>query len=124
LALRQPVALLVIAFLLFGVDLILQVIMTRKPFTIGNIIDVIVLFSLIISFSLFGLFKNLVFLQILALLKLQDTAYFNILVYNLVKKNNSLRKAYVVLKISYWIMVMGHLLGCIFYAVDNYLIKT
>jgi len=98
--------------------------MTRKPFTIGNIIDVIVLFSLIISFSLFGLFKNLVFLQILALLKLQDTAYFNILVYNLVKKNNSLRKAYVVLKISYWIMVMGHLLGCIFYAVDNYLIKT
>jgi len=70
LAIRQPVALLVIAFLLFGVDLIMQIMMTKKPFTIGNLIDVIVLFCLILSFSLFGLFKHLVFLQVLALLKL------------------------------------------------------
>lgn len=123
LAIRQPTGLLVVAFLLFGVDLVLQIMITKKPLTIGNAIDVVVIFSLILSFSLFGLFKHLVFLQVLALLKLQDTVYFNILVYNLVKKNSSLRKAYVVLKISYWIMVMGHLLGCIFYAVDNYLIK-
>lgn len=123
LAIRQPTGLLVVAFLLFGVDLVLQIMITKKPLTIGNAIDVVVIFSLILSFSLFGLFKHLVFLQVLALFKLQDTVYFNILVYNLVKKNSSLRKAYVVLKISYWIMVMGHLLGCIFYAVDNYLIK-
>jgi len=28
-----------------------------------------------------------------------------------------------VLKISYWVILVGHILGCIFYAVDNYLIK-
>lgn len=124
LATRQPVPLLVIAFLLFGVDLVLQILITKKPFTIGNVIDVIVLFCLIFSFSLFGMFKHLVFLQITALLKLQDTAYYNILVYNLVKKINNLRKTYVIIKISYWIIVVGHLLGCVFYAVDDYFIRT
>jgi hypothetical protein len=103
---------------------VIKVVMTRKIFTIGNVIDVVVLFCLILSFSLFGLFKKLVFVQIIALLKLQDTVYYNVLVYNLVKKSNILRKSYVIVKISYWIVLMGHLLGCTFYAVDNYLIKT
>lgn len=98
--------------------------MTRKVFTISNVIDVIVLFCLVLSFSLFRIFPKLVFLQILALLKLQDTVYFNILVYELVKKHGGLLKAYVVIKISYWLIISGHLLGCIFYAVDNYLIRT
>ncbi len=123
LAIRQPVALLTIAFFLFAADLVIQVFMTRKPLTIGNVLDVVVLFCLILSFSLFGLFKKLVFIQIVALFKLQDTVYFNILVYNLVRKHNFLRKTYVIMKISYWVILMGHLVGCTFYAVDNYLIK-
>lgn len=123
LAIGQPTALLVIAFLLYAADLVILVFMTRKPFTIGNVIDVVVLFCLVLSFSLFGLFKKMVFLQIVALLKLQDTVYFNVLVYNVVKKHNFLRKSYVIIKISYWIFLMGHIFGCVFYAVDNYLIK-
>ena len=124
LAISQPVPLLVIAFSLMAVDLLIQVFMTRKPLTIGNVIDVVVIFCLVLSFSLFGLFKNLVFLQVVALLKLQDTGYYNIMVYNMVKKHGTLLKVYVVLKISYWVILFGHILGCIFYALDNYLIQT
>jgi len=87
------------------------------------LIDVVAIFCLFLSFSLIGLFKNLVFLQIVALFKLHDTVYFNVLVYNLVKKHNVLLKIYVVVKISYWVILVGHILGCIFYALDNYLIK-
>jgi hypothetical protein len=123
LATNQPIALLAIAFLLLTADLIIQILTTRKPLTIGNIIDVCVIFSLVLSFALFHLYKGMVFLQIVALFKLQDTVYFNILVYNLVKKNNVLLKTYVVTKISYWVILVGHILGCIFYALDNYLIK-
>ncbi len=77
LAIGQPVPLIVIAMFLLVADLIAQVITTRKPFTIGNLLDLIAIFGLILSFSLYGLFKNLVFLQIVALLKLHDTIYFN-----------------------------------------------
>lgn len=124
LAINQPVPLLVIAFCLMAIDLLIQVFMTRKPLTIGNVIDVVVIFCLVLSFSLFGIFKNLVFLQVVALFKLQDMGYFNIMVYNLVKKHGALLKIYVVLKISYWVIIVGHILGCIFYALDNYLIQT
>ena len=123
LAISQPTPLLAIAFVIYAVDLVILVFMSKRLLSIGNLIDVIVIFCLILSFSLFGLFKKLVFLQIVALFKLQDTVYFNILVYNLVKKHNFMRKSYVIMKISYWIILMGHLLGCTFYAVDNYLIK-
>jgi len=118
------VALLVIAFCMMAVDLAMQVYITKKPVTVGNVVDVVVIFCLVLSFSLFGLFKNLVFLQVVALLKLQDTVYYNILVYNLVKKHNILLKLYVVTKISYWVILFAHILGCIFYAIDNYLIRT
>lgn len=123
LATRQPIALLAIAFSLMAIDLVIQVVMTRRPFTIGNVIDVVVIFCLVLSFSLFKLFNNMVFLQILALFKLQDVIYFNIMLYNLVKKHGALLKIYVVIKISYWVILVGHILGCIFYALDNYLIK-
>ena len=120
---NQPVFLLALALSLLAIDLVIKIVMTKKAFTIGNAIDVIVIFSLVLSFSLYTLFKKLVFLQIVALLKLQDTPYFNIMVYNLVKKYSFLFKSYVVLKISYWVILVGHLLGCAFYAVDNYLIQ-
>lgn len=107
-----------------AVDLIIEVFMTQKPFTIVNIIDVVVIFCLVLSFSLFGLFKNMVFLQVVALFKLYDTIYFNIMVYNLVKRHGAILKIYVVMKIAYWVILVGHILGCIFYALDNYLIKT
>lgn len=124
LAISQPTALLVIAFLLLGADLVVQVLITRRPLTIGNVVDVVVIFCLVLSFSLYKLFRNMVFLQVLALFKLQDTVYFNILVYNMVKKHGALLKIYVVTKISYWVILVGHIMGCIFYALDNYLIKT
>ena len=124
LAIHQPVALLVIAFLLLAIDVVIKVFMTRRPFTIGNVIDVVVIFCLVLSFSLYKLFHNMVFLQVLALFKLKDTVYFNILVYNMMKKQGALLKIYVVTKISYWVILVGHILGCIFYALDNYLIKT
>jgi len=123
LAIKQPIPALVITFILLSMDVVIEVLITRKPFTLANLIDVVVIFCLILSFSLIGLFKNLVFLQIVALFKLHDTVYFNVLVYNLVKKHNVLLKIYVVVKISYWVILVGHILGCIFYALDNYLIK-
>ena len=115
---------LAIALFLLAADVVAQVFMTRKLFTIGNMIDVVVIFCLVLSFSLFGLFKNLVFVQVMALFKLHDTIYFNILVYNLVKKHGVLLKMYVIIKISYWVILVGHILGCIFYAIDDYFIKS
>jgi hypothetical protein len=123
---KQPIPVLFICLSITAIDLGVKVFMTRRPFTAGNIIDVTVLFSLIISFSLYysNAYKNLVFIQILTLLKMKDTIYFNIMLYELVKKNNFVFKCYVIIKIVYWIIVVGHLLGCTFYAVDNYLIKV
>lgn len=120
---NQPVPLLVIALLLLGLDVVAKVLMTRKPFTLGNVVDTVTIFCLVLSFSLYSLHKKLVFLQIIALFKLHDTVYFNIMVYNLVKKYSSVFKTYVIMKIIYWVLLVGHLLGCIFYAVDNYLIE-
>lgn len=37
---------------------------------------------------------------------------------------DKLFKLYTVLKIFYMIAVVGHVLGCIFYAIDNTLIKA
>ena len=67
---------------------------------------------------------DLVFLQIVTLIKMWDVFRSNILVYNLVKKNNFAFKLYVVLKIVYWIILSSDILGCLFYALDYYLIKT
>ena len=97
--------------------------MTRKPFRIAILVDFLVLFCLVLSFSLYSLFKNMVFLQVVALFKLHDVLYFNVMVYNLVRKHTTLLKIYVLAKISYLIILVGHVLGCIFYAIDNYLIK-
>ncbi len=112
------------ALFLLAADLVIQVFMTRKPFKLLNLIDAVTIFCLVLSFSLVGLFKNIVFMQVVALFKLPDTFYFNMLMYNLVRKRNVLLKIYVVTKISYWVVLVGHILGCIFYALDNYLIRV
>lgn len=123
LATNQSVGLLTTVFVLIGIDVIINIFMTRKPFRIAILVDFLVLFCLVLSFSLYSLFKNMVFLQVVALFKLHDVLYFNVMVYNLVRKHTTLLKIYVLAKISYLIILVGHVLGCIFYAIDNYLIK-
>jgi hypothetical protein len=123
LATNQSVGLLTTVFVLIGIDVIINIFMTRKPFRIAILVDFLVLFCLVLSFSLYSLFKNMVFLQVVALFKLHDVLYFNVMVYNLVRKHTTLLKIYVLVKISYLIILVGHVLGCIFYAIDNYLIK-
>jgi len=44
--------------------------------------------------------------------------------FDLVKRNYWIYKFYIVLKIVYWILIFGHIMGCIFYAIDNYLITN
>ena len=42
---------------------------------------------------------------------------------DLIRGNNKSIKFYTLLKIIYLFIVVGHVFGCIFYAIDNTLIK-
>jgi hypothetical protein len=45
------------------------------------------------------------------------------MIYQIVKKYNIIFKTYVIIKIVYWIIIVGHIIGCLFYALDDYLIR-
>lgn len=106
-----------------SIDLLIYVISTKKLLTVDNILDAIVIFCLILSFSLYGLYKNFVYIQIVALIKLKDIFLINQMLYNMSNQYNFIYKSYVIIKIVYWIILVGHILGCLFYALDIYLIK-
>lgn len=120
----QPVYITGICICILVIDLILSLIISKVLITFDNILDLVVIVGLVISFSLYKTYKSVVYLQVIGLLKIKDLFLINTMVYELVKKYNVIFKTYVVLKIFYWVLLVGHILGCIFYAVDLYLIKT
>ena len=120
----QPIPVIVICVIILALDLIIYVIITKKVFTIHNVVDLVIIICIILSFSLYRTIKNFVYLQIIALLKVKDIFSINSLVYELVKRYKVIFKTYVVLKIVYCIIFAGHIIGCLFYALDLYLIKT
>lgn len=122
----QPsVPLISISLLLLVFDFLLRIYSSGMLVLNRNfVIDLVVIVSLCISFSLYNFKSQLVYLQIVALLKMWDVFRFNHLVYNLVKKDNFAFKFYVIMKIVYWIMLASQILGCLFYALDFYLIKN
>lgn len=55
-------------------------------------------------------------------LNLLDIIYLKELMFDLVRRTYWLYKFYIIFKIVYWIILYGHVIGCIFYAIDIYLI--
>lgn len=64
------------------------------------------------------------YLSALVLLRFPEIVYFNDIMQDKLRSKHYLFKVYVLLKIIYMLTVVGHVMGCIFYAIDNTLIKA
>lgn len=53
---------------------------------------------------------------------LLDILYLKELMFDMVRRIYWVYKIYIIVKIVYWIILYGHVIGCIFYAIDIYLI--
>jgi len=97
--------------------------MTKKIFGIRWIIDLIIWISVTISFCLPDeIIASYVGLSIV--IRLYDVVYLKEMLFDMVKSNYWVYKIYIILKIVYWIIVFGHVTGCIFYALEMYLLNN
>ena len=51
------------------------------------------------------------------MVSLWDGMYVKEVMFDLVRRKYWLYKVYIIFKILYWIIMYGHLIGCIFYAI-------
>lgn len=68
--------------------------------------------------------QSILFLSSLIFARFTEIVRFNEIMQEKLRSYDKLFKLYTVLKIFYMIAVVGHVLGCIFYAIDNTLIKA
>jgi hypothetical protein len=73
----QPIPVIVICVVILLLDLIIYVIITKIIFSLHNIIDLLIIIGIILSFSLYRKIPNFVYLQIIALLKIKDIFSIN-----------------------------------------------
>ncbi len=88
-------------------------------------LDFIILITLTVSFTISSINNNswAIYLQVLVLIKIKDVFYFKRIVYELMKHDRITFRLFTILKIIYFIVLIGHITGCIFYLIDNTLIE-
>ena len=117
-----PPILLSIALCLLVCDFFIKVFKANKLVSMNNLLDFGAIIGLTVSFVLFEVWPTVVYLQIGVLFKLKDIFLVNHLLFNLVKEHKIVFKTYIIFRIAYWIILVSHILGCLFYALDIYLI--
>lgn len=64
------------------------------------------------------------FLGLAITIRISDVIYIKEMLFDLVKRRYWLYKIYIIAKIVYWMLIFGHVSGCIFYALEMYLLNN
>lgn len=88
-------------------------------FLLDFVVWVLILLSLVLPDE-----NNVCFLGLAVGVNLFDVIYLKELLFDLVRRNYWVYKIYIILKIVYWIIIYGHLIGCIFYAIEMHLLNN
>ncbi len=114
-----PIWILVLLYLIMGADIGAGVYFQNK-LTIKFFIDVAIFILLILSWATD--IEALIFLSALVFIRFPEIVKFNDTMQDKVRSNGNLFVLYTLLKIIYLFTMIGHVFGCIFYAIDNNLI--
>lgn len=101
-------------------DTLFHWVATGRLWNLHCVIDMLLLLLWIV-----GMFVSEVrWLSLAILLRLKDILYVKELLFEMFKNNDLQFKAYVVAKILYWVLLVGHITGCLFYWIDQYTINN
>lgn len=111
---RPPLPVTIVCLLLILADR-LYTPLNAKTLTPIFFLDMVVWMLLMLSMVLPD--ENTVcFLGLAVTISLTDAMYIKELMFDLVRRKYWVYKIYIIVKIIYWIIMYGHLIGCIFYA--------
>lgn len=116
-----PTWLLTILFFIMGMDL-LALLYYNKRVNIKFMVHTVIMILLILSWSVRS--NWIINLSAAVFLRFPEIIQYNDIVQDKLRPYGKLFKLYTFCKIFYMIAVVGHVLGCIFYAIDNTLIKS
>lgn len=114
-----PIWILVLLYVIMGADIGAGLYFENK-LTVKFFIDVAILILLILSWATD--IEALIFLSALVFIRFPEIVKFNDTMQDKVRSNGNLFVLYTLLKIIYLFTMIGHIFGCIFYAIDNNLI--
>ena len=122
---RPPIPVSVIFLLLMLADRLYAPVMSRNFFSISFGIDMVVWFMIFFAVFLPSPMQNKVsWLGLASIVYLFDVRYLKEVLFDLTRRNYWIYKLYILVKITYWIIMYAHFIGCIFYGIDEYLIST
>jgi hypothetical protein len=117
---RPPAAVRGVALFLILADRIYPL-LSRSKLSWLFAVDLVVWLLLLLSLVLPD--ENVVcFMGLAVAVNLLDILYLKELMFDMVRRIYWVYKIYIIVKIVYWIILYGHVIGCIFYAIDIYLI--
>ncbi len=118
-----PLALVIILLLILLADMAYTPYITKKLFNIRWIVDLIIWMLLMLSFALPDE-NTACFLGIPMLIRIYDAIYLKEMLFDLVRRRYWLYKVSIVAKLVYMMLIYGHVMGCIFYALEMILINN
>lgn len=118
---RPPLPLTITILLLILIDRLYP--LTRKlQITLTFALDIVIWILVLLSMVLDD--ENVVcFMGLAVIVSLWDGMYVKEVMFDLVRRKYWLYKTYIIFKILYWIVMYGHLIGCIFYAIEAHLLQ-
>lgn len=117
-----PIWFLTILFAIMSADLGAEVYF-KGGISLRFCLHLLIMAILILSWAINGI-PYILFISACIFLRFPETLKFNEIMKAIVRPYHGLHVAYTFFKIFYLIAVVGHVLGCIFYAIDNTLIKA
>jgi hypothetical protein len=125
LVVRPPYSLSAIFLALMFADRLYPALLTKRFLTFSFILDMLAWTGILISvLAPSPLDNDLCYLGLLSLVFIYDIVYLKEVLFDLVRRNYWVYKCYILIKLIYWIIMYSHFIGCIFYAIDIYLIKN
>lgn len=118
---HPPLWLMAILFTIMALDLVAELYFKRRP-SLAFVMNLMIMVLLILSWTVENQWA--LYLSALVLLRFPEIVKFNEIMQGIVRSNYHLFQFYTLAKITYMMLVVGHVLGCIFYAIDNTLIKA
>lgn len=116
-----PDWILTLLFGIMGIDLLAELFLSKR-LTLRFILYLTIMILLILSWAIDN--NYVLYLSASVFLRFPEVTKYNEIMKAKLRPFPILYKVYTFLKIFYVIIVIGHVLGCIFYAIDNNLINA
>lgn len=117
---HPPPVLLLVLFIIMGLDIFAGFYLLQgQKFLL--ILNTVIMIFLILSWSIDNQYT--LYMSGLVLLRFPEIVKFNDILQDKLRSRKYLFKSYVLVKIIYMFVVVGHILGCIFYSIDHVMIK-